>query len=123
MKKKILSLLLVVSFVFAFTIISFAYSKTINFRLWDNDIEVIKINSYDIDRNDDKVIIDVEIDDQNADYRISVYNVDEARVIFDEYERESLMLAVPINHRDSYIVCIQNRSGSMVQGSLGITVR
>lgn len=112
MKKKILSLLLVISLMCTLTVTSFAGTeKSISFNLTNGDATSIFISSSDIDSGDDRLRIKVSTD-FNPSYRITVYDLKDGEEIFSKNDNAGATMSTRIHKSHSYIVTMQSKSNN-----------
>lgn len=119
MKKKIFSLLLVVSLMFVFTISAYAAGASTDFSLMPDKNAFVTINSRNMDKDDTDLRISV-VTRSNADYRIYVRDVNSSRIIIDkEYKgSKSMNFLNVINPNHNYRIVIENKDSSNIKGNL-----
>lgn len=126
MKKKIFSLLLVVSLMMAFTVTSFAYhSEYDSFNIHHMEYEDIFILAKDMDSNDDKLDLTIVIDDQDAPYMIEVFDLTAHELVYSNIFTGNMSeetIFRHINHKHSYKIKIINRSPDPIRGYIEVEV-
>lgn len=121
MKKKILSLLLIVSLMMAFTVTSFANAeKTDEFNLSGYSLSRTVFESSELSSNDDRITFNVTIDQAFPKYSIRIYDKTTNVKIFDESFKWDLKdyVVKNLNSSHSYSVWIKNESSSRITGTM-----
>ncbi len=134
MKKKILSLFLVVSLMFALTTSVFASSDvsvantgdTSYINNYPGKSHIINISSREMDCKDDTLCIGLILDTPYPQYSIMVYNTTENKVVaFNSFNDPSLYYSFGriIDSRNDYQIIITNTGDTVIEGHALVVVR
>ncbi len=134
MKKKILSLLLVVSLMFVFTTSVFASTgvsiantgNTAYLNIYPGKSQTININSKDLDCTDDTLSIGLILNTPYPQYTIMVYDTTENKVVsFKQFNDPSLYYSFGriIDCCNNYQIIITNVGDTVIEGNALVVVK
>lgn len=126
MKKKILSLLLVVSLMIAFTVTSFAGNTKEATMILDPNFHMY-ITFYPEDFQErESIYMDILLENQSDEYTINIYDTVDQKTVFDQPFHGTItnltLLRQPVPGH-TYIIRISNYSPVTVRGSIRASAR